>query len=255
MQAESKPGFVKALTGAWQQNRLLPLLTERCPRCDVEDAYAMQRLAVTETIRDGSPEGFKAGLTTLAGQQKFGADGPIYGVMWPGSRLKALEQADGVMLDHWLQPMLEVELAFRFPGGVPDVSGGVDASSLELALAIELPDLGFSPGRLTAVDIVAANVAARRFALGPPIKLSDWSALNGDWVLRHDSDTAQQGVLSAIDHEVALMHLLAHLKTQGYELSPDQWLLTGALKGMKPAQRGVYVLEASPFETLKLRLR
>lgn len=253
--AGPRPDFVTALTAAWQQNRLLPLLTERCPQCDLEDAYVMQRLSVTETMRGGSPEGFKAGLTTLAGQQKFGADGPVYGVMWPGSRISALEQADGVMLDHWLQPMLEVELAFRFPGGVRDVSGGVDASSIELALAIELPDLGFSPGGLTAVDIVAANVAARRFAVGSPRQLQDWSQLNGTWHLALEGETAQQGVLNAIDHEAALMHLLEHLKTQGYELAADQWLLTGALKGMRPAQRGGYVLKAGSFETLKLRLR
>lgn len=255
MQAEPKPDFVKALTGAWQQNRLLPLLTERCPQCDLEDAYVIQRLAVTETMRGGSSEGFKAGLTTLAGQQKFGADGPVYGVMWPGSRVSALEQADGVMLGHWLQPMLEVELAFRFPNGVPDLSHGVDATKLEVALALELPDLGFSPGALTAVDIVAANVAARRFAVGSPRRMKNWSQLSGAWRLALEEETAQQGVLSAIDHEVALMHLLQHLKTQGYELAPDQWLLTGALKGMKPAQRGVYILKAGSFETLKLRLR
>ena len=116
-------------------------------------------------------------------------------------------------------------------------------------------DLGFSPGALTAVDIVAANVAARRFAVGSPRRMKNWSQLSGAWRLALEEETAQQGVLSAIDHEVALMHLLQHLKTQGYELAPDQWLLTGALKGMKPAQRGVYILKAGSFETLKLRLR
>ena len=263
MQAESRPAFVSDLMAAWQQNRLLPLLTQRCANCDIEDAYHLQRLAVSEMSQGQSPAGFKAGLTTLAGQRKFGADRPVYGVLWPGSEITERQQALGVMLDHWLRPMLEVELAFRFVdvpehlnSGVGRGEGrGLDTKYIEVALAIELPDLAFSPGALNAVDIVGANVAARRFLVGKPIRIEDWSQLSGAWRLSHNGALSQQGVLSAIDHEVALLHLLDHIEAQAYRLQPGQWLLTGALAGMKPAQRGRYTLSAEGLPELSLRVR
>lgn len=260
--AEKLPPFVSDLMAAWQQNRLLPLLTQSCAPCDIEDAYYLQRLAVSEMSQGQWPAGFKAGLTTLAGQRKFGADGPVYGVLWPGSRITERQQSQGVMLDHWLRPMLEVELAFRFV----DVPGldrrdgrgegrGLETKHIEVALAIELPDLAFSPGAVNAVDIVGANVAARRFLVAKPIRIEAWSQLRGAWRLSHNGAPSQQGVLNAIDHEVALLHLLDHIEAQAYRLQPGQWLLTGALAGMKPAQRGRYTLSAEGLPDLSLRIR
>lgn len=256
LQLEQQPPFITELITAWQQNRLLPLLSESCVQCDIQDAYQLQRLAVAQISGARDPAGFKAGLTTIASQRKFAAPGPVYGVLWPGSQITELQRVEGVILDHWLRPMMELELAFRFPHGLPnDLSRKVDAASVEVALAIELPDLAFSPGAVSAIDIVATNVAARRFAVGAPRRLQSWSQLESTWTLERDGVRAQQGLLSAVDHEVALMHALSHLESQSYRLQPGQWLLTGALAGMRPAQRGIYELTATGMPALRLKLR
>jgi len=122
-------------------------------------------------------EGYKAGLTTQAAQRRFGADGPLLGVLFRGTVLpdKAEIAVAGVERPMW-------EADFLFVVGNPAINA---AATREEALAalrgfrpfIEVAALPSPSGAaLTAADLRRANVAAWRGAGGPERSLAGVSA-------------------------------------------------------------------------------
>jgi 2-keto-4-pentenoate hydratase len=220
---------------------------------DWQNAYLAQREALTIKA---VPDGFKAGLTSIPAQQKFQSDRAVYGVLPAGSRLDSQAL---VHLSVFGRGMIELELAFRLKRAV--ITPIADISSLKLlvadiAPALELPDLGFLAGKKSGVlDVVRGNVAAHSFVVGQAQPLLDLDPNTLDVVLRRDDKV----VVSASSGELAggqwqnLLDLINDSVQRGWIIQPDQWLLTGAIGGMKPLQPGRY--EASIAELSKLAIQ
>jgi 2-keto-4-pentenoate hydratase len=230
------------------------LWAEAVGQTDWQNAYLAQREALT---LNAVPDGFKAGLTSIAAQQKFQSDRAIYGVLPAGSRLDSQAL---VHLSVFGRGMIELELAFRLKQAV--ITPIADISRLKLlvadiAPALELPDLGFLAGKKSGVlDIVRGNVAAHSFVLGQaqPLLGLDLNAL--DVVLRRNGKV----VVSASSGELAggqwqnLLDLINDRVQRGWIIQPDQWLLTGAIGGMKPLQPGRYEASIAGLNKLAIQL-
>lgn len=216
---------------------------------DLESAYRLQTKAIHLQLAGQQPLGFKAGLTSRAAQQRFGASGPVAGVLPANAEL-----GRQVRLQDFLQPMLELELAFRLREPVDTPIANVAALKDLVAaftVAVEFPDLGLltlpggEVGRAPSVaDIIAANVGSKHLILGNTLRLADQSPdditlkllLNGQ-----DLRVAQSSDLSDGQWQT-LLFLVNRTVASGWRIEPEQWLLTGALGGMMPLQAGEYRL-------------
>lgn len=217
---------------------------------DLASAYRLQTRAIQLQLGGKQPLGFKAGLTSQAEQQRFGASGPVAGVLPANAELGAV-----VRLGDFLQPMLEMELAFRLRQPVDTPVASVSALKDLVAaftVAVEFPDLGLltvpggeASGRAPSVaEIIASNVGAKHLILGNTLRLADQSPdditlkllLNGQ-----DLRVVQSSDLSEGQWQT-LLFLVNRTVASGWRIEPGQWLLTGALGGMLPLQAGEYRL-------------
>ena len=155
------------LMKAYQEKQPLPVLSANFPELDVEQAYAVQKAYVGKRLVTDQISGFKAGLTSEGGQQRFGVEAPLAGVLFEAGRLTgqpAIQRTDFHVL------MLETEIGFVIGEAITrPVSDVAELKKYVRAVApaIELPDLGYADMKqLKGVDIIATNVAARSISGG-----------------------------------------------------------------------------------------
>lgn len=231
---------------AWEQGEPAPVMSAQMPELDLQTAYQLQAQAVRQRLGNVRPDGFKAGLTSAPGQQKFGVNEPVAGVLWPGSALIATTAEVCVLKEEFNKPMLELELAFRLgqsiSAPVKDIQQ-LQAMVIEVMPAIELPDLGFAAGaKLTGPDIVAANVAASRYILGSPVPVeqADVNAVYAS--LSRDGERLQKAAATAVmgNQWRALLWLVNQRIASGWTLEAGQVLLTGAMGPMLALEQGAY---------------
>ena len=212
---------------------------------------AWQQAYVEQNIRfiaghTEAPAGFKAGLSNAASQQRFGSDRTVY-----GSLSAAGQRASGerVALADFSRGMVELELAFQLNQAVEaPIASVAELQSIvrRVAIALELPDLALLPASPTAKEIVRANVAGKYFVIGNGVSPQglDLDALPLR-LFRDASMIAQSygGGVSGGQWQ-ALLALVNQRVAMGWRITPQQWLLTGALGGMNALEPGYYHAES-----------
>lgn len=214
----------------------------------IEQAYAIQSVLVQAQRESLAVSGFKAGLTTVASQQRFGLDQPVAGVL-----LSSGYSQPDVSLLEFKRPMIEVEIALivsrAITDSLPDVAA-LKAHVDQVAPAIELPDLDFAEmAGLTGVDIVAANVSASHFIVGDPKNASAIDLQSIAATLERDGDPLLSGRGSDVmgDPWQAGLWLVNAMIAQGWTIEAGQVLLTGAMSPMIPAAAGEYRADYGPL--------
>ncbi len=223
-------------------------------------AYGAQKRKVDSALMGRAPSGFKAGLTTLAGQQRFGLRGPVAGVLWPDTGLIFNGDITEVNRSSFRKPMLEMELAFKINTLIPEQLADVSEVQYvvsEIMPAVELPDLGFdSEVGITGEAIVAANVGARYYVLGAPLSVDgvDVNAVRAR--LHHDGKFIERGEATQVmgNQWRALFWMINTLVEQGWVLQPGQVLLTGAMGEMTPLEAGIYEARFSGLGEIRLQV-
>ncbi len=220
-----------------------------------QGAYQSQKLNLDKKLAGRLPDGFKAGLTSLASQQQFHSDRPIMGVLLPGA---SLDSTQAISLSNFKKGMIEVELAFRLKRTIKHPVADVESLRAlvdVVAPAVELPDVGFKvQGAPTVFDIVRANAAAHSFVVGTPVTAAsiDVEAVT---VGLHFDDmplfAAQSDSLIGGQWQM-LLNLINERIEQGWVIYPDQWLLTGAIGQMQPLASGRYYASFGDLGELSL---
>ena len=226
-----------------------PVLSARSENTfSYDTAYRIQRLAVTQWLGAVSPAGFKAGLTSNAGQKKFAVDGPVAGVLLPKGRLQAVDGVAVIKLRDFNTAMFEAEIGFLFRQRIGRPVASIKALKSNVAFVlpvVEVPDLAFDRTGFKGVDIVANNVLARQFITGRqrPAKGIDLDALTV--VIDKDKQTLLKGRGSdAMGSQwQALLWLVNKTIANGWQIEPGQLLITGALGRMLPAKAGQYHID------------
>ncbi len=203
-----------------------------------------QQVQILEKL--GEAKAYKAGLSSQSSRERFGSDRAIAGNLY---RLQ--DSLVPIAVASFLKPMLEVELAFRLDRVVSEPVSDVEELQrlvAEVAPALEIPDLGLIKVRPPSPqDLVASNIAAHSFALGRSMQM-DWACLdqlqtrlwhNGELLAQSSSDELEGGVWQA------LLTLVNNRVQHGWAVTPDHWLLTGALGGMHSLTPEEYVADFS----------
>ncbi len=245
------PEGSKRITQAWVNSEPVPLLSERFGKeLTTEAAYRIQYNALHEVPLSRAPEGFKAGLTSAAGQQQFGISEPIAGVLPGGSQLKKAEDGYHVKMRDYRKAIVEVEIGYRFNERIQYPLADVNALKAvvsEMMPVIELPDLSHAGGdkKFTGVDIIASNAGAKHFIAGPGRSPTVIDPNSVSVTLYRDGEVVTQGSgRDALgDQWQALLFLVNRSVASGWTIQPGQVLITGALGKAGPLQKGIYVAD------------
>jgi 2-keto-4-pentenoate hydratase len=239
-----------------------PVLTEEEPSLDLESAYAVQKIYADRRLEGKNPDAFKAGLTTEATQRRFGASGPVAGVLFPEGRKNFLpdEPEPEISLKNFGKLMLETEVALIL--GEPITEPLRDEAELRkkvafLAPAIELPDLAFTNMKaLKVTDIIASSISAKAYLLGKavPVDVVDPNAV--EVVLTKDGKEINRGKGTEAlgDQWRAGLWLVNELLRLGWTFDAGDALFTGALGNMVPGEEGRYGADFGPLGDLFFRI-
>ena len=291
--AENKSDWVSQFADktflAHSKDQPLPLITAQIPSVNKAQAYQVQsqfvlkRLNTANLLDKQSNKplklvGFKAGLTSKAGQQKFKTDGPVYGVLFaqneesesksmstPKSKPKSKYEPQEISLSSAHKLMLETEIGFVVGETIdkPITSVAELKQKIKSVMpVIELPDLAFENlSQLKGLDIIAANVASNQYILGNSVTMPINFSLNEIITrLTYEQNQEKSVILTGKGSDasgnqwIALKQLVNHQLAQGYTLKPDQFLITGALGKMIPARIGRYSADFGKLGHIKFNI-
>jgi 2-keto-4-pentenoate hydratase len=209
---------------------------------DELQAYAIQA-AVVKDAYGNEVAGFKAGLTSLATQRRFGVDQPVIGVLPESGRL-----SPGATL--LMTPGLKIEVEIGFLVGEDDQPAA-------MLPAIELPRMNYADMKdVTLADIVVTNVSAYDYIAGktspvdPDIRAYQVSLdKDGKELFSVFASDALGDPLRSYEWTVN------KIRSLGYKLKPGMIVITGALGRVTDAEPGTYVAHYGPLGELKFRIK
>ncbi|MBU1156975.1 MAG: fumarylacetoacetate hydrolase family protein [Proteobacteria bacterium] len=226
----------------FQAGQALPLASKAMPGLTLAQAYGVQA-ALMSVFRSNQDQvaGFKAGLTSKAVQQRFGAKGPAFGVLMASMRRYGV-----VNRKSYYRLMVEVEIGYLLgkPISSPVTHRTVRQYVVGIAPAVELPDLAFADLKaITLPDIVAANVTCRGFILGKTVRSGqvDPNAVEGQlWRDGKALGPAVNGKAALGSQWEALAWTVNQALALYGPLAEGSVIITGSLGPMFPGKPGSY---------------
>ncbi len=268
--AEKKPlsvsDFSEQMYYSWTIGAPLPHISKLIVNANDHQAAVAQLLFVQKRLHSELNEvisGYKAGLTSKAGQKKFNVKAAISGVLFERGQVKS----DGakvngtVKLSEYRKLMLETEIGFILGSDIDTPVESVEQLKSKISAVmpvIEMPNLAFADLKnITGQDIIASNATANRYLLGEAIPMPVSFSLNDvKTSLQHSTKGKRilvnqgSGEDALGDQWQALLWLVNERLESGYHLSKGQFLITGALGKMLPAQTGHYQADFGPLGKL-----
>ena len=223
---------------------------------DENSAYKVQAEFVKLVSQSDPIAGYKAGLTSTAGQKKFSVSQALSGVLFSSGNI---ENPMEIRMRDAGKLMIETEIGFILAAPISKPLESIEALQAKVESVvgvIEFPDIGFAePAKISGLDLISANVASHQYLIGEPIALSQIKALDSIKAqLLFQNEVAINGQASdALGSQwQALLWLVNQIVNQGYQLSSGELLITGALGKMIPAKPGDYQANFEPIGQNKL---
>lgn len=242
--ASAAENFASQLLRAFEDKKAIPHYSLSGEQVSEVSAYKIQFDYVKARQTIDPIVGYKAGLTSTAGQNKFKVSNALSGVLFSSGHLTDLKQ---VKLSSAGKLMLETELGFVLAKPITQPIDNIATLKQQIesvAAVIELPDVGFvHPKKISGTDLIAANVSAHQFIIGQQLDVQNIDNINQlTTQLRHNDKLIYQGKATDAlgDQWQALLWLVNQLVSQGHQLTAGEILITGALGKMVPAQEGKY---------------
>lgn len=246
--------LINALADQFEHGELYTPPSTRIGHFDLARAYELQRAYVANWQTRDTVGGFKAAVTAPPMQKAFGLAGPVTSVLFArGER----NNGDTISLSVYRTLLIETELSYQLRDTISTPLTSLDEVRglvARCAPAFELADPGFGAVKFTGEDLVASNIACNGWLAGDAIDCQDLDAiqvtLQRDGEVLHDASAG-----SVMDGQwPALMWLINQTVAQGYTITPDHILLTGAIGGAHPGQPGDYTADYSDVGRISFRL-
>ncbi len=236
-----------------------PCLSQTQPGATLAQAYELQRARNQLREMADPVVGFKAGLTTVALQQRFNSNQPVFGALF---QLGERSPAFGIALSELTNAKLETEIGFIVAEPIKAPLQNVSELRRyfrDVVPAIEVPDVSFAAGcTATATDLVAANVAAAQHLRGEPKAWASLPDLNALTVsLQRDGVVIATSSANAVQPsvEASLLFLVNEALAQGHLIQPGQLFITGALSGLIDAKPGQHVAEFGALGSIRFTVQ
>lgn len=222
---------------------------------DLESAYQLQYQLVQRVAYPVI--GYKAGLTSEAGQNKFGVSEPVAGALFQQGL--AFDRYVYLLSDH-TNLMLETEIGFILNQNITRLvtPEQLPAMIKSVVPVIELPDLRFeNPDNITGHGLIVNNVGSNSVLVGKPIDVNSLDINQITTELTRNGKTVIEGKATDAmgDQWQALAWLINRSLKSGYPVSEGNLLITGALGPMIPAERGQYDADFGKLGILAFSIR
>jgi 2-keto-4-pentenoate hydratase len=250
---------VKAIVEARAAVKEFSLPSAQLPDLTVEKAYALQKdLTKAILARGDAIGGFKAGLTSEAGQKKFGVNAALLGPLF-----KSGELGPDVVVDtkDFVRLFIENEVGYVVGNKIDEPVKDVDSLKKmikEIFPAVELPDLRFNDIKsVKGPDLIVDAVASAKYIIGPRIPADKVDVDKVAVTLTLDGAVVNQGkARDALgDQWKALLWLVNGVVAQGWTIEPGQILITGAMGNMIPGKPGKYEGDWGPLGKLSWQVK
>jgi 2-keto-4-pentenoate hydratase len=225
---------------------------------DLAAAKKVQKSFVLLELANKTIGGYKAGFTNSLSQKKWGLSEPVSGVLYSEGKRLSPSRIDIVSFQ---KLMIEIEIGFEIKKDITQKVLSLEdlIPYIESVLpVIELPDLAFNSLKsLTAVDLVATNIASAIWLVGKPSSVETFQALGGfDVILSLNSETIDSGKLSnAMGNPLeALLWLVNDRVRSGWPIKAGQILITGTLGRINAGRVGCYVGDYGPLGKVQLEV-
>jgi len=206
----------------------------------IDDAYVVQAINRQQWQADGRRmTGYKAAFTTAEAQKLFGTSEPVYGTLFEDMRFDSGATIPTGLLG---APKVEGEIVLELGA---DIDGPVDAMTVRRAItavypALEIPDSPID-GKLTALDMAAANAAGAAYVLGPRNAIDPDFDLASIELTMHKNGTAESTGVSSVcmgDPLNVLVWLAQKLVGAGIPMRAGQIVFAGSLVPILAAEPG-----------------
>ena len=246
--------IVNAIIEARASVKELALPSSKLPDLTVDKAYALQKALAKAILAKGDTiGGFKAGLTSEAGQKKFGVDAALLGPLFKSGELgpdAVVDRKDFVRL--FIENEVGYVVGQKISAPVKDVES-LKKMIKEVFPAVELPDLRFADMKnLKGQDLIVDAVACSKYIIGPRIPADKVDVSKVEVALTCDGAAVNQGKAADAlgDQWKALLWLVNGAVEQGWTIEPGQILITGAMGNMIPGKPGKYDGDWGPLGKL-----
>lgn len=218
-------------------------LTDRYDGIDVTDAYEIQLRNIARRLDEGAViQGHKVGLSAKAMQAMLGVNEPDYGHLLD---TMFCFEADPIDVTRFLQPRVEVEVAFVLGASLagPGVTVADVLRATEFVLpSIEIVDSRVADWRIKLADTIADNASSGAVVLGgSPSRVDDLddirligAVLSANGVIR---ETGASGAVLG-NPAVAVAWLANKVAGFGVTLEPGHVIMPGSCTRMIPVQSG-----------------
>ena len=198
---------------------------------NIDDAYVVQAINRQQWAADGrSLTGYKVAFSTVESQKLFGTTEPVYGTLFGDMRVDAGATVPAGALG---APKVEGEIVLELGA---DLEGPIDAQTVRDAVAaiyvaLEIPDSPID-GKLTAIDMAAANAAAAAYVLGERRAIDKGTDLSTIALTMHHNGAAVSSGVSNVcmgDPMNVLLWLAQKLTGAGMPMRAGQIVFAGSL--------------------------
>ena len=242
MDRRSLDAAADALFRAQEERTPIAPLTETYDGVDVTAAYEIQLANIRKRIAAGDTvQGHKVGLSAKAMQQMLGVDEPDYGHLLESM---FLWESDAVDVARFLQPRVEIEVAFVLgrPLAGPGVSVADAIRATDFVLpSLEIVDSRVADWRIKLPDTIADNASSGAVVLGgSPTRLTDLDVRLIGATLRSNGELRETGASGAVlgNPAVAVAWLANKVAAFGVTLEAGHVIMPGSCTRMIPVQPG-----------------
>lgn len=225
-----------ALFEAEKTNTQIGLLSLLHPNMNMDDAYSVQDAFIARKKESGQKQtGWKIGLTSKAMQNALGIDIPDSGVIFDNMHF---ENGSIVSKNRFIQPRVEIEIAFVMKDDINDVSlDAIIKATDYVAPAIEILDTRISrtdpkTGTTRKIfDTISDNAANAGIVLGNEKHTLD--NLDLRWVggiLKRNGEVEETGLGAAVlDNPLtSMLWLVKRLDQYGQKIKAGEVVLSGS---------------------------
>ena len=230
--------LAQELFDADRQRQLIPLISQRFPQANMEDAYAIQARLIDRFVAAGRKiAGWKIGLTSKAMQNALGIDIPDSGVLFADM---FFDHSGRVPNDRFINTRIEAEIAFIMGHDLagPDVTRDqVLAATRAVAPSLEVLDTRIMPkdpdtGAIrTVVDTISDNAANAGLVLGPQRHgVEDFDLRWVGAIVKKNGEVEETGLGAGVldDPLMGIVWLANRLARYGQKISAGDVVLSGS---------------------------
>lgn len=252
--------MAELLMKAHTEKQSVPYVSQHDPNIDLAGAYQIQNKYVMRLAQNDRVAGFKAGFTSKKAQEAWGVSEPVAGVLFASGTVQS-SPSPVIDLSNFKRLLIETEFGFEMETAIthPVAQAAELKGKVRVVRPmIELPDAGFEDmKKATGLDLVAANVVASHFIVGPS---KDPGALDlNQLTVTLTKDDKQinrwEGVKADDEQWENLRWLVNKTIENGYTIEPGNIFITGARGKLLPGLPGKYVADFGELGTISFEVR